>query len=161
MNTLGKTLVAIGVGILVFVALFFTRDFGAPSGRAGEGFATMSESITDGIGASYDIEEEIGNIAFDDGVIYLAKTKDEKIVLCYFFLNSQRTKYYLDSYYIITDVTGTQWCSNENKVKTNYKLTSEDEVIKTCDNLPVQCQEYTITLDEKETTIRLYYNRVD
>ncbi len=160
MNTLGKTVVAVAVCLVIIAGLFFTRDFGAPSGRAGEGFATMNESLEDGIGASYDIDFEIGSVDFDDGVIYVAKTKDEKILLSYFFLNSQRTKYYLDSYYIIDDVEATQWCSSENKVKTNYRVTSADEQITVCDNLPVQCIDYTVILDEKETDIKLYYNRV-
>ena len=90
MNTLGKTLVAIGVCIVVFLSLFLTRDFGAPAGRAGEGFGTMRESLEDSIGASYSIEEDIGHIAFDDGVIYITKTKDQKIALSYLFLNSQK-----------------------------------------------------------------------
>lgn len=161
MNTLGKTVISVAICIVVIAALFFTRDFGAPSGRAGEGFATMSESLEDGIGASYDIAEEIGVVNFDDGVIYVTKTKDEKIVLSYLFLNAQGSKYYLDSYYIIPDIEKTQWCSSENKVKTNYRIASANEDIKTCDNLPVQYEEYTVILDEKETTIRLYYNRVE
>ncbi len=160
MNTLGKTLVAIGVCIVVFLALFLTRDFGAPSGRAGEGFGTMRESLDDSIGASYSIEEDIGSVAFDDGVIYVTKTKDQKIALSYLFLNSQGTKYYLDSYYIISDVEDTQWCSNENDVKTNYRITSADEVITQCDNMPVKFEEYTVILNEQETKIRLYYNRI-
>ena len=160
MNTLGKTLVAIGVGIVVFLTLFLTRDFGAPAGKAGDGFGTMRESLEASIGASYSIEEDIGNIAFDDGVIYIAKTKDEKIALSYLFLNSQGTKYYLDSYYIISDVTKTQWFSSENDVKTNYRIASADENINQCDNLPVKFEEYTVLLDEEETKIRLYYNRV-
>lgn len=161
MNTLGKTLVAIGVCIVVFLSLFLTRDFGAPAGRAGEGFGTMRESLDDSIGASYSIEEDIGYVAFDDGVIYITKTKDQKIALSYLFLNSQGTKYYLDSYYIISDVENTQWFSSENDVKTNYRITSADEVITQCDNMPVQVEEYSVVLDEKETKIKLYYNRAE
>ena len=159
MNTLGKTLVAIGVCIVVFLSLFLTRDFGAPAGRAGEGFGTMRESLEDSIGASYSIEEDIGYVAFDDGVIYITKTKDQKIALSYLFLNSQGTKYYLDSYYIISDVTQTQWFVSENETKTNYRITSTDEIITQCDNMPVKFEEYTVTLGEEETKIRLYYNR--
>ena len=161
MNTLGKTLVAIGVCIVVFLSLFLTRDFGAPAGRAGEGFGTMRESLDDSIGASYSIEEDIGHVAFDDGVIYITKTKDQKIALSYLFLNSQGTKYYLDSYCIISDLENTQWFSSENDVKTNYRITSEDEVITQCDNMPVSVEEYTVTIDEKETKIKLYYNRAE
>ncbi len=161
MNTLGKTLVAIGVAIIVFLALFLSRDFGAPPGRAGEGFGTMRESLDDSIGASYTIEEDIGCIEFDDSVIYVTKTKDQKIALSYLLLNSQGTKYYLDSYYIIEDVNNTQWCVGENDVKTNFRIASADEVINQCDNLPVQFEEYTVTLGEEQTKIRLYYNRVE
>ncbi len=161
MNTLGKTLVAIGICIVVFLALFLTRDFGAPAGRAGDGFGTMRESLDDGIGASYTVEEEIGFVEFDDGTISLTKTKDQKLVLSYFFRNSQGTKYYLDSYYVISDVENTQWCSSENDIKTNYRITSADEVINQCDNMPVKFEEYTVTLDEKEIKIKLYYNRAE
>lgn len=160
MNTLGKTLVSIGIGIVVFLALFITRDFGAPAGRAGDGFGTMRESLEDSIGASYSIEEDIGSVAFDDGVIYITKTKDQKIALSYLFLNSQGTKYYLDAYYIIDDINNTQWCVSENDVKTNYRVASAEEEITQCDNLPVKFEEYSVLLDEKETKIRLYYNRV-
>ena len=160
MNTLGKTLVAIGVCIVVFLSLFLTRDFGAPAGRAGEGFGTMRESLEDSIGASYSIEEDIGHVAFDDGVIYITKTKDQKIALSYLFLNSQGTKYYLDSYYIISDLSKTQWFVSENDTKTNYRLTAADEIITQCDNMPVKFEEYTVTLGENQTKIRLYYNRV-
>lgn len=159
MNTLGKTLVAIGIAVIVFLALFLTRDFGAPPGRAGDGFGTMRESLESSIGASYSIDEDIGYVAFDDGVIYVTKTKDQKIALSYLFLNSQGTKYYLDSYMIIDDVNNTQWQASENEVKTNYRITSADEIINQCDNMPVQFEEYTVTLDEVETKIRLYYNR--
>lgn len=161
MNTLGKTLVAIGVCIVVFLSLFLTRDLGAPAGRAGDGFGTMRESLEDGIGASYSIEGDIGHVAFDDGVIYITKTKDQKIALSYLFLNSQGTKYYLDAYYIISDVENTQWYSSENDVKTNYRITAADEVISQCDNLPVEFEEYTVTLEEEEMKIKLYYNRAE
>ncbi len=160
MNTLGKTLVSLGICIVILLTLFLTRDIGAPSGMVGEGFTTMEECLQSGIGVSYDIESEIGHIAFDDGVIYLIKSKDEKIVVSYLFLNSQGTKYYLDSYFIVDDIQNTHWLVSENKVKTNYRLASQSESIKTCDNLPVQMQEYSIVLDEQPTTIRLYYNRV-
>ncbi len=160
MNTLGKTLVSLGICIVILLTLFLTRDIGAPSGMVGEGFQTMKECLQSGIGASYDIQDEIGHVTFDDGVIYIIKSKDEKIVVSYLFLNSQGTKYYLDSYFIVDDINDTHWLVSENKVKTNYRLTSQSESITTCDNLPVQMQEYSIVLDEQPTTIRLYYNRV-
>ncbi len=160
MNTLGKTLISLAVCIIVLLTLFLTRDVGAPSGMVGDGFSTQKECLENSIGASYEVQEEIGTVAFDDGVIYVTKTKDEKIVLSYLFLNSQRTKYYLDSYFIVDDIENTHWLVSENKIKTNYRITSESEVIKTCDNLPVEMQEYTVVLDEVPTTIKLYYNRV-
>ena len=94
-------------------------------------------------------------------MIYITKTKDQKIALSYLFLNSQGTKYYLDSYYIISDLSKTQWFAGENDTKTNYRLTSADEIITQCDNMPVKFEEYSVILGEEETKIRLYYNRAE
>ena len=102
MNTLGKTLVALGICIVIIAALFFSRDFGAPPGRRGDGFGTQREAVEDGIGNSYNVAEEIGTVDFDDGVIYLCVTKDQNIVVSYLFKNRQQDKYYFDSYYVIS-----------------------------------------------------------
>lgn len=160
MNTLGKTLIAVIICVVITLVLIFSRDFGAPYGYAGEGFGTMQEALNSSMGDSYDIKEDVGFVTFDDAAIYLCETKDNKVVLSYLFLNRQKDKYYLESYYII-DFENTQWHSSENKTKTNYKVTLADEIITNCDNLPVNFEEYTITLGETATKIKLYYNRVE
>lgn len=161
MNTLGKSLVAIGISIIIIATLFFSRDFGAPAGRRGEGFGTQRESVEEGMGASYNVDTEIGMIDFDDGVIYLCKTKDQKIALCYLFKNRQQDKYYFDSFYIIDDLSTTQWHDSKNKVKTNFLVTAADDEIKYCDNEPVECENYTVMINEDKVDLKLYYNRVD
>ncbi len=161
MNTLGKTLVAVGICIVVFLSLFLTRDFGAPAGKAGEGFGTMQECLEDGMGASYSVAQEVGNVVFDDCVLYLVKTNDEKIALAYMLMNSQGDKYYLDTYFVYEDLEETKWYVGENKVKTNFKVTLGEESISVCDNLPVEAQDYTVILDEEPTHIKLYYYRVE
>ncbi len=161
MNTLGKTVVALGVSIVIILTLVLTRDFGAPRGYRGDGFGTMQEALEDGIGASYTIAEEIDAIEFDDGVIYLVKTKDDHVILSYLFRNRQKTKFYLEAFSIESDFEGTEWCSSKNKVKTNYKVTDSNTVIKECDNQPVTCKEYTVVLHNLDVPFRLYYNRID
>ena len=161
MNTLGKTLVAISICIVIIAALFFSRDFGAPAGRRGEGFGTQREAVEDGIGASYNVDEEIGAVDFDDGTIYLCKTKDQNIVVSYLFKNRQQDKYYFDSYYVINDLSSPKWHEAENKTKTNFLVTSADDEITNCDNKPVKCEDYTVTLHEDEVDLKLYYNRVE
>lgn len=160
MNTLGKTVIAIAICLVIVAALVFTRDFGAPSGHSGEGFGTVQEALNDSMGASYDIAQDVGTVAFDDGVIYVCLTKDNKLAVSYAFLNRQQTKYYMDSYYIVDDLNATEWHSGKNKVKTNYRLASADDVITVCDNQPVSCEEYTVTIKDTPTKIKLYYNRV-
>ena len=49
----------------------------------------------------------------------------------------------------------------ENKVKTNYKLTDAETIINECDNLPVQVENYNVTINKKDVSLKLYYNRVD
>lgn len=161
MNTLGKTLVALGICIVVFLSLFLTRDFGAPAGKAGEGFGTMQECLEDGMGASYSVEQELGSVVFDDCVLYITKTNDEKVAVAYMLVNSQGDKYYLDTYYVIDDLENTRWNVGENKFKTNFKVTLGDEIISVCDNLPVEVKDYTVILDEEPTHIRFYYNQVE
>ncbi len=161
MNTLGKSLVAVGISILIILTLVFTRDFGAPTGRRGDGFGTQRESVEEGMGASYNVDTEIGIVDFDDGEIYLCKTKDQKIAVCYLFKNRQQNKYYFDSYYIIDDLSATKWHDSKNKVKTNFLVTSADIEIKTCDNKPVKCENYTVVINEDKVNLKLYYNRAD
>ncbi len=161
MNTLGKTLVAIAICLVIIGTLFFSRDFGAPAGRRGEGYGTQREAVEDGIGASYNVSEEIGTVDFDDGVIYLCKTKDQNIVVSYLFKNRQQTKYYFDSYYVISDLSSTHWHDSENKTKTNFLVTAADDEINNCDNRPVKCENYSVTINDDVTNIKLYYNRVD
>lgn len=161
MNTLGKTLVAIGICLVIIAALFFSRDFGAPAGRRGEGFGTYKEAVEDGIGASYNVAQEIGTVDFDDGVIYLCKTKDQHIVASYLFKNKQQNKYYFDSYYVINDLSSAQWHDAENKVKTNFLVTAADDEITKCDNKPVECETYYVTLNGDNIGLKLYYNRVE
>lgn len=161
MNTLGKTLVAVGVSIIIIATLFFSRDFGAPAGRRGEGFGTQRESVEEGMGASYNVDTEIGIIDFDDGAIYLCKTKDQKIVVSYLFKNHQQTKFYFDSYYVIDDLSKTQWHDSKNKVKTNFLVTTADDEIRICDNTPVECENYTVMVNDDKVDLKLYYNRVN
>ena len=160
MNTLGKTVVAVAICLVIIAVLFFSRDFGAPFGYRGDGYGTQQEALESGIGASYTIEETIGTVQFDDGAIFLCKTKDDHLVLSYMFLNKQKTKYYLESYYVISDPAQSSWYSSENKVKTNYRLTLADEIITVCDNRAVEFEEYTVNLNNEEIKVRLYYNRV-
>ena len=61
---------------------------------------------------------------------------------------------------IVDDLNTTEWHSGKNKVKTNYRLASADDVITVCDNQPVSCEEYTVTIKDTPTKIKLYYNRV-
>lgn len=161
MNTLGKSLVAIGISIIIILTLVFSRDFGAPAGRRGEGFETPRESVEEGMGASYNVDTEIGKIDFDDGMIYLCKTKDQKIVVSYLFKNRQQDKYYFESYYVIEDLSETQWHDSKNKVKTNFLVTTADDEIENCDNKPVKCENYTVMVNEDTVHLKLYYNRVD
>lgn len=161
MNTLGKTLVAVVFSIVVILVLVFSRDFGAPAGRRGEGFDTPRESVEEGMGASYNVDTEIGKIDFEDGMIYLCKTKDQKISVSYLFKNRQQDKYYFESYYIIENLTETQWYDSKNKVKTNFLVTTADDEIKNCDNKPVECEEYTVKINDDTVRLKLYYNRVD
>lgn len=159
MNTLGKTVVAIGICLVIFAALFFTRDFGAPPGRRGDGFITKQEAVEDGIGTSYSITEEIGTVDFDDGTIYICKTQDQYIIVSYLFKNLQQNKFYFDSYHVVSDITSTEWYSGENKVRTNFLLTSADNEITNCDNKPVECEDYKVVLQEDTIDMKLYYNR--
>ena len=161
MNTLGKTIVAIGISLVIIAALFFSRDFGAPSGRRGEGFGTQREAVEDGIGKSYNVAEEIGIVDFDDGLIYLCKTKDQNIVVSYIFKNRQQTKYYFDSYYVVSDLSSTHWNDAKNKTKTNFLVTAADKEITNCDNKPVECESYTVNIHEDKVDLKLYYNRVE
>lgn len=161
MNTLGKTFVALGVCVVIILTLFFSRDFGAPYGYKGDGFGTKQEAIEDGIGASYTIEEEIGTIEFDDGVIYVCKTKDNNLVISYMFLNKQQTKFYLEKYFIDTDLEKAQWHSSENKIKTNYRLADVSQELTTCDNKPVEYEDFTVKLYDEVKTVRVYYNRAE
>ena len=161
MNTLGKTIVAIGISIIIIAALFFTRDFGAPSGRRGDGFTTQREAVEEGIGKSYNVEEEIGIVDFDDGLIYLCKTKDQNIVVSYIFKNRQQEKYYFDSYYVVSDIEKTEWHDAKNKVKTNFLVTSAEKEITNCDNKPVKCESYKVVVHEDTLNLKLYYNRVE
>ncbi len=161
MNTLGKTLVAIGISIVIIAALFFTRDFGAPSGRRGDGFETQREAVEDGIGKSYNVEEEIGIVDFDDGLIYLCKTKDQNIVVSYIFKNRQQSRYYFESYYVVNDTEEAKWHDAKNKVKTNFLVTTEETEITNCDNKPVKCESYKVVVHEDTLNLKLYYNRVE
>ncbi len=161
MNTLGKTLVAVVVCLVIIASLFFSRDFGAPAGRRGDGFGTQREAVEDGIGASYNVDEEIGIVDFDDGMIYLCKTKDQHIIVSYLFKNRQQDKYYFDSYYVIDNLSSTQWHESKNKTKTNFLVTSSDNEITNCDNKPVKCENYNITLHDDKVELKLYYNRVE
>lgn len=161
MNTLGKTLIALGVSVVIFLTLFFSRDFGAPYGYKGDGFGTKKEAVAFGIGASYTIEEEIGTIEFDDGVIYVCKTKDNNIVVSYLFLNKQRTKYYFEKHFVDTDLENTQWHSSENKVKTNYRVADVSQELTTCDSMPVEHKDFKVKLYDEEKTVRVYYNRAE
>ena len=161
MNTLGKTVVAIGVSLVIILALVFSRDTGAPFGYKGDGFGTMQEALEDGAGKSYSFDSEIGTVEFDDGVIFVCKSKDEHIILSYMFRNRQKTKYYLESYYVVNDIKDTEWHTSKNKVKTNYKLTDAETIINECDNLPVQVENYNVTINDKDVGLKLYYNRVD
>ncbi len=160
MNTLGKTVVSVTICLAIIAALFFSWDFGAPSGMRGDGFTTQKEAVEFGIGNSYNIEQEIGTVEFDDGLIYLCKTKDQKIVACYLFKNRQQTKYYFESYNPIDDISKVQWHESKNKVKTNFLVTSADNIINNCDNKSVEHKDYSIMLNDTKTNIRLYYNRV-
>ena len=161
MNTLGKTVVAIGISIVIILTLIFSRDFGAPFGYKGDGFGTMQEAVESSIGKTYSIGEEIGSVDFDDGVIYLCKSTDDHIILSYLFRNRQKTKYYIESYYLVDDLANTEWHNSKNKVKTNYKVTDFDTVINTCDHLPVQVEIYTVKIKDSEVKLKLYYNRVE
>lgn len=161
MNTLGKTVVAIGVCLVIIAALFFSRDFGAPAGRRGDGFGTQREAVEEGMGNSYNVDEEIGTLDFDDASIYLCKTKDQNIVVCYLFKNRQQTKYYFESYYVVSDLSKTQWYEEENKVKTNFLVTSADNEITDCDNKAVECEEYKVVVHEDTIDMKLYYNRAE
>lgn len=161
MNTLGKTVVAIGVSIVIILALIFSRDVGAPFGYKGDGFGTMQEALEDSVGASYSFDSEIGTVEFDDGVIFVCKSQDNHIILSYMFRNRQQTKYYLESYYVVNNLKEAEWHTSKNKVKTNYKLTDAETIINECDNLPVQVENYSVMLGKSEVKMKLYYNRVE
>ncbi len=161
MNTLGKTVVAIGVSIVIILALIFSRDVGAPFGYKGDGFGTPQEAIEDGVGASYSFESEIGKVEFDDGIIYVCKSMDNHVILSYMFRNRQQTKYYLESYYVVNNLKEAEWHTSKNKTKTNYKLTDGETIINECDNMPVQVENYSVTLNKTEVALKLYYNRAE
>lgn len=161
MNTLGKTLVSIAICLVIVLALIFSRDIGAPFGYKGDGFGTKAEALEDSIGASYSVDSEIGTVEFEDGAIYVCKTKDNHIILSYLFRNRQQTKYYLESYYVCNDLKETEWHDSKNKVKTNYKLTDASILINECDNRPVNVENYSVTLNKTEVNLKLYYNRIE